>query len=73
MKKKSRFGMKSYYLVPFAGGWVASLLVIGIAGFFTAGLLMMLATAAFVLLTIGLSAIITAILIAKVYAARSEN
>jgi hypothetical protein len=73
MKRKYRFEMKLHYLVPFAGGWVASLLVIGIAGFFTTGLLMMLATAAFVLLTIGLSATITAILIAKVYAARSEN
>jgi hypothetical protein len=73
MKKKYRFEMKLHYLVPFAGGWVASLVVIGIAGFFTAGLLMMLATAAFVLLTIGLSATITAFLIAKVYAARSEN
>jgi hypothetical protein len=73
MKKKYRFEMKLHYLVPFAGGWVASLVVIGIAGFFTTGLLMMLATAAFVLLTIGLSATITAFLIAKVYAARSEN
>ncbi len=73
MKKKYRFEMKLHYLVPFAGGWVASLVVIGIAGFFKTGLLMMLATAAFVLLTIGLSATITAFLIAKVYAARSEN
>ena len=73
MKKKYRFEMKWHYLAPFAGGWVASLLVIGIAGFFTTGLLMMLATAAFVLLTIGLSATIAAFLIAKVYAARSEN
>ena len=73
MKKKYRFEMKLHYLVPFAGGWVASLVVIGIAGFFATGLLMMLATAAFVLLTIGLSATIAAFLIVKVYAARSEN
>jgi hypothetical protein len=73
MKKKRRFEMRLCYLVPFAGGWIASLLVIGIAGFFATGLLMMLATAAFVLLTIGLSATIAATLIAKIYAARSEN
>jgi len=68
VKKKRRFEMKLHYLVPFAGAWVASLLVIGVARFFMAELLMMLATAAFVLLTLGLSATAAAMLISKVCA-----
>jgi hypothetical protein len=62
-KKKYHFEMKLRYLVPFAGAWIVSLVMIGIAGFLMAPLLMMLATAAFVLLTLGLSATVAAKLI----------
>jgi hypothetical protein len=64
-KKKRRFEMKLRYLIPFAGAWVASLIMIGIADLFMAPLLMILATVAFVLLTLGLSATVTATLILK--------
>jgi len=64
-RKKRHFEMKLRYLVPFLGAWIASLIMIGIAGFFIAPLLMMLATAAFVLLTLGLSATVAATLITR--------
>jgi peptide/nickel transport system substrate-binding protein len=70
MKKRRRFEMKLYYLVPFAGAWVASLLMIGVAMLFITELLMMLATVAYVLLTLGVSATAAATLITKVCAAR---
>jgi virginiamycin B lyase len=65
LKKKRGFEMKMRHLAPFAGTWVISLILIGIAGFLLAPTLMMLASAAFVLLTLGLSATITAALIAR--------
>ena len=62
-KEKYHFEMKLRYLIPFAGAWIVSLVMIGIAGLLMAPLLMMLATAAFVLLTLGLSATVAATLI----------
>jgi hypothetical protein len=64
-KKKRHFEIKLRYLIPFAGAWVASFALIGIASILLAPSLMMFATAAFVILTLGLSATGVATLIAK--------
>ena len=64
-KKKRGFQLKLKHLAPFAGAWIISLVTIGVAGLLMASTLMILATAAFVLLTLGLSAVGAAALITR--------
>jgi peptide/nickel transport system substrate-binding protein len=64
-KKKRRFEMKLRYLTPFAGAWVACMIMIGIAGLLLSPPLMVVATGAVVLLTMGLTATVAATLIAR--------
>ena len=65
IKKRRGFGFRIIYLTPFVGAWILSLLLIGIAELLLAPILMMIATAAFVLLSLGLSAVGAATLIAR--------
>jgi len=64
-KKKRGFEMKMRYIAPFIGAWIISLILIGIAGILLVPTLMMVASAAFVLLSLGLSATGAATLIAR--------
>ena len=64
-KKKRGFEMKMRYLAPFIGAWIISLILIGIAGILLVPTLMMVASAAFVLLSLGLSATGAATLITR--------
>jgi hypothetical protein len=65
LKKKRGFQMKMRYFAPFACAWIISLILIGLAGLLTVPTLMMVASAAFVLLSLGLSAVVAATLIAR--------
>jgi len=64
-KRKRGSEIKFRCLIPFVGAWIASLVMIEIADFLIAPLVMMLATSALVLLTLGLSATVAATLITK--------
>ena len=65
VKKRRGLSLRIIYLTPFAGAWILSLVLIGIAEILLAPILMMIATAAFVLLSLGLSAVGAATLIAR--------
>jgi peptide/nickel transport system substrate-binding protein len=65
VKRKRRFEMGMRHLIPFVTSWIVGLFLIGVAMLLLAPILMMIATAAVVLLSLGLSATGVAMLISR--------
>jgi len=62
-KRKRGSEIKFRCLIPFVGAWIASLVMIEIADFLIAPLVMMLATSTLVLITLGLSTTVPALVL----------